>query len=302
MSLPERVRALSPRLQTVTRDDLEARPELLQQIEVIYGGLKREEWPQATGVKWLQTSGAGVNGLPFEALPLEIIVTNVSGIHAEPITEQMFGMLLAVTRDLNRAWEHQKTREWRDFKPDLGGLWGKTLGVLGVGAIGSQSARIGRAFGMRVIGLRRGGESHPDIEEMFVPDNRLKFFARCDVVMNTLPLTEHTRGFMGAQEFEALPQGAIVINTGRGATMDTQALMNALQSGHLKAALLDVTDPEPLPSDHPLWTMPNVVITPHYSGGHPDYDARAEAIFLDNLHRYLDGAPLHHVVDKVQGY
>jgi phosphoglycerate dehydrogenase-like enzyme len=120
--------------------------------------------------------------------------------------------------------------------------------------------------------------------------------------MNVLPLTDATRGFMGETEFDALPPGAIVINAGRGATIDTQALLRAIERGRIKAALLDVTDPEPLPADHPLWTAPGVVITAHYSGAHPEYNAEADEIFLDNLRLYLAGKELHHVVDKQAGY
>ena len=137
---------------------------------------------------------------------------------------------------------------------------------------------------------------------MYTPEERLAFLGECDVVMNTLPLTAGTRGFLGRAEFAALRPGTILVNTGRGGTVDTDALLDALRSGHLGAALLDVTDPEPLPPDHPLWTTDNVYITPHYSGSRPDYGERADAIFLDNLRRYLAGQPLVNVVDKREGY
>ena len=304
--LQQKIEALSPRLEIVTEADLEARPELVSELEIVYGGLPRELLPQAKKLRWLQNMGAGVNHLLplLREAPADLVVTNVSGIHAEPITEHMFGMLLQVTRALSQACEQQKTRQWRgfDFGPHLDMISGKTLGLLGVGAIGTHAARVGRAFGMKTIGLRRNLEPHPDIETLFSPDNRLDFFAHCDVVMNTLPLTEKTRNFMAKDEFDALPDGAIVINTGRGATIDTEAMVQALRSNKLKAALLDVTEPEPLPPDHPLWTLPNVWITPHYSGNHPQYDERADAIFLDNLKLFLQGEPLHHVVDKAEGY
>jgi D-2-hydroxyacid dehydrogenase (NADP+) len=299
--LHEQVRSLSERIVIVSPEQIRARPDLVEEIEVAYGGLGRETLPQAAKLRWLQMAGAGVNSwLTPEMRESEVIVTNASGIHAEP----MFGMLLMVTRCLAQAWDQQKTLQWRgyDFGAHLDMLLGKTLGVLGVGAIGGQAAKVGQAFGMRVIGLRRGGKAHPHVKTMFVPEDRLHFFSRCDVVMNTLPLTDKTRRFMGDAEFAALPPNAIVVNAGRGATIDTEALMRALQGGKLKAALLDVTDPEPLPADHPLWTVPNVFITPHYSGGHPGYDRRADAIFLDNLRRYLNGEPLVNVVDKQEGY
>jgi phosphoglycerate dehydrogenase-like enzyme len=155
---------------------------------------------------------------------------------------------------------------------------------------------------MRVLGLRRSGEAHPCVERMYRHDERLEFYRQSDVVMNSLPLTEKTRNAMSWEELAVLPHGAIVINTGRGATINTDALMAALREGRLGAALLDVTDPEPLPEDHPLWTMENVYITPHYSGGHPGYDERAGQIFLENLRRYLAGQPMINVVDKREGY
>lgn len=304
-TLHEQVRALSERIKIVTRRQMRERPDLLSDVEIAYGGLSAEQLAGAKNLRWLQTKGAGVNKLlTLELRVRDFILTNASGIHAEPITEHMFGMLLMRARRLGEAWERQKEHQWGgyDYGANVTLLAGKTLGVLGVGAIGGHSARVGRAFGMRVLGLRRSGEPHPDVEKMFMPDERSAFLAECDVVMNTLPLTEKTRGFLGPDEFAAMKRGAILINTGRGATVDTAAMMEALQSGHLGAALLDVTDPEPLPPDHPLWAMDNVMITPHVSGEHPGYDAHANEIFLDNLRRFLADEPLRNVVNKNEGY
>lgn len=303
--LLEQVRAISDRLEVVTGEAVKADPGLVADVEIAFGGLPRDLLPRAAGLKWLQTAGAGVNGLLTpELIEGAVVVTNASGIHAEPITEHMFGMLLMVTRRLGEARDQQKSRTWKGYpfgqRVDL--LAGKTLGVLGVGAIGGKSAEVGRAFGMRVLGLRRSGEAHPHVERMFGFDDRLEFFAACDVVMNSLPLTPRTHHFMGWKEFEALKPGAIVVNTGRGSTIHTDALLEALREGRVAAALLDVTDPEPLPEDHPLWSMENVFITPHYSGAHPGYNGRAARIFLENLRRYLAGEPLLNVVDKAEGY
>jgi len=301
----EAIRGVSDRVELVSAEQLKQQPELIGTLEIAYGGISREQLPQATSLRWLQTGGAGVNGLITpEIRDSELIITNASGIHAEPITEHMFGMLLMRTRRLAEAWDQQKTRQWKgyDFGAHLDVLFGKTLGVLGVGAIGGYSARVGKAFGMTVIGLRRSAEPHADVDRMYSYDERMEFFAASDVVMNSLPLTERTRHYMGRDEFAALKPGAIVINTGRGGTIDTEALMEALRSGKVGAALLDVTDPEPLPEDHPLWAMENVYITPHYSGAHPGYQERAGKIFLENLRRYLAGEPMINVVDKREGY
>lgn len=301
--LEERVRSLSPRIETVSRRQLETRPDLLATIEVAYEGLSREQLSQATTLKWLQVGGAGVNNfLTPEIATSPLLITNVSGIHARCITEHMFGLLLGVTRALYGARESQEKREWKAQGGGVESLYGKTLGILGMGAIGKQAARVGQAFDMRVIGLRNNPQPVEGVAAMFTPDTRLDFFAQIDVVMNVLPLTDTTQGFMGDAEFEALPEGAILINAGRGATIDTGSLLRAMKRGKLKAALLDVTDPEPLPADHALWTTPGVIITAHYSGAHPEYNVEADEIFLDNLQRYLHGEELHHVVDKHAGY
>jgi len=301
------VRELSPGIRIVTPEEVRDCPELLAEVEAAYGGLRPAQIPEAASLRWLQTGGAGVNGLISpEVRDRDLVVTNASGIHAEPITEHMFGMLLMVTRRLAEAWDQQKTRQWGgrgiDFNRRVDLLAGKTLGVLGVGAIGGQSARVGKAFGMRVIGCRRSGEPHPDVERMYAQEEAIRFFGEADVVMNSLPLTERTRHFMSWEQFRVMKSGSIVINTGRGATIHTEALVAALREGRVGAALLDVTDPEPLPEDHPLWTLENVYITPHYSGSHPAYWQRADAIFLENLRRYLAGEPMMNVVDKAEGY
>jgi D-2-hydroxyacid dehydrogenase (NADP+) len=302
--LHAQAREVSDRIELLTGEQLRERPERLAEVEVAYG-LGRDRLAGATGLRWLQTAGAGVNSLLTPELrESELVVTNASGIHAEPIAEHMFGMLLVLTRRLATAREQQQARRWRgyDFNANVELLAGKTLGVLGVGAIGGQAAKIGRAFGMRVIGFRRSGEPHPHVDRMYAPEERLEFFRESDVIMNSLPLTEKTRRAVSWEELAAMKPEAVLINTGRGATVHTAALTAALREGRIRAALLDVTDPEPLPGDHPLWTMENVFITPHYSGSHPGYTRRADRIFLENLRRYMAGEPLINVVDKREGY
>ena len=300
-ALRARIGQIAPAAEIIAPDDANA----LERAQIIYGGAQPEEIGDARNLRWLQLHSAGVNRWPLNELSARgVRVTNASGVHAAPIVEHMFGMLLMHTRALDVALREQSKRDWRGF--DMGEraqiICGKTLGVLGVGAIGTHAATVGKAFGMRVIGLRRSGKAAPDIEQMFAPDERLKFFAQTDVVMNTLPITDATRDFMGKAEFEALPDGAIVINTGRGATINTGALLNWLRSEQSGAALLDVTEPEPLPADHPLWEMDKARITSHYSGARPDYQARADDIFADNLQRFIKDEPLHNLVDASVGY
>lgn len=304
-SLSEQCRSLSSRVQVVTPKALDAEPSLRDRIEVVYGGISPEQIVSMPGLRWMQATGAGVERfLTPEVRASQVSITNVSGIHAAPMTEHMFGMLLAYQRRLFQSWDRQKEAHWNsqglgDTAPILEG---KTLGLLGVGAIGSWSARVGKAFGMHCIGYRRSAEPHPDLERTFGPADLIPFLERSDVVMNTLPVTHETRGLLGAKQLASMKPGSVLVNTGRGATIRTDELVEALKQGRPGAALLDVTDPEPLPDGHPLWTMKNVVITPHYSGSHSGYSTRAEAIFLDNLDRYLRDEPLTHVVDKMAGY
>lgn len=305
LTLAEQCRALSPRVRVVLRDSIAQYPKLPGEIQVVYGGLSPDRWPLFPRLEWVQVTGAGVESyLTPEVVASPVILTNVSGIHAVPITEHMFGMLLAYNRRLFWSWDLQSKSKWgaEGINKDIRTLHGKTLGLLGMGRIGEQSARVGRAFGMQTFGLRRSGVPHPDVERMYTLSHLHAFLGECDVVMNTLPLTPETRGLLSTDALEAMKEGSVLINTGRGATVDTDALVAGLRTGHPGAALLDVTDPEPLPEDHPLWKMENVVITPHYAGAFAEYNQQAERIFLDNLGRYLQNSGLTHVVDKKAGY
>jgi phosphoglycerate dehydrogenase-like enzyme len=298
------VRETAPELEIVTGEQVRREPGILEEIEIVYGGLGREQIARAKRLRWMQLQGAGVNGLLSpEMLAHPVRITNASGIHAEPITEHFFGMLLTLTRRLHRAWDGQRNREWwRPEMEEVGRIAGRTLGVLGVGAIGSHAARVGAGFGMRVVGLRRTGAPAPCVERMYGAGELEPFLREADVVFCTLPLTPATTRLLDARAFAWMKRGAIVANIGRGATLDTEALVRALRSGHLGGALLDVTDPEPLPEEHPLWSMENVLLTAHYSGAHAGYEERAASIFLDNLRRYLAGEPLVNEVDKSEGY
>jgi D-2-hydroxyacid dehydrogenase (NADP+) len=305
---PEVLRAIretSPDVEIVTEEGLEADPALLETVEVVYGGLGRERFARARRLRWMQVTGAGVNGLLTpEVVASPVRITNASGIHAAPITEHFFGMLLTLTRRLNRAWDQQRAAHWESgpLRDQVGMLAGRTLGVLGVGAIGTHAARVGAAFGMRVIGLRRSPAPVPHVERVYGPAELEPFLGEADVLFDTLPLTPATTRLLDARAFAATKPGAIVANVGRGGTIDTAALVESLRAGRLGGALLDVTDPEPLPAGHPLWRMENVLITPHYAGNHPGYDERAAKIFLENLRRYLAGEALLNEVDKAAGY
>ena len=207
-------------------------------------------------------------------------------------------------RQLHRAVRQQAARKWdgATLQAGVSSLHGATLGIVGLGAIGRRIATIAGAFGMRVTALKRTTESAPGVERVFGPGQLVPFLKEAEYIVNTLPLTPQTKGYFGPQEFAAMRSDAVFINIGRGATVRSDALLQALHSGGIAGAALDVTDPEPLPADHPLWAMDNVILTPHYAGAHPGYVQRASAIFLENLARFVAGAELTNVVDKQAGY
>ena len=181
-------------------------------------------------------------------------------------------------------------------------LAGHTLGVAGLGAIGLRAAQLAGAFGMRVAAIRRHPQPAPGVEWVGSMDDLPRLLGESDYVVNLLPLTRETRGVFGRAQFAAMKPTAIYTSYGRGATTNTAALVAALRAGTIRGAGLDVVDPEPLPAGHPLWTMDNVVLTPHCSGLHERYNENALAIFLENLRRYRAGLPLNNVVDKALGY
>ena len=296
----EAAQALSPRLRFVSAEAAKDDPVLLEQAEIIYGHFPPAWLERASRVRWVQVASAGVERLLQAGVARQAVFTNVH-IHAEPIAEQLFGMLLMLVRRLHVAYRQQVEHRWAPVGQP-GVLPGMTLGVVGAGAIGVRAAELGVAFGMRVLGMRTHAGALPPFAAMFTSAQKAEMFAQCDVLMLTLPLTPRTTGFIGAREFALMKPGTLLCNIGRGRLIDTDALLAALHDGTLGGAGLDVTDPEPLPPDHPLWNEPNVVITPHYAGLHPGYAEHAAAVFLDNLRRYLAGEPLQYVVDKEAGY
>ena len=213
-------------------------------------------------------------------------------------------MLFMLTRRLHSAYRQQLERVWqRDtLLSELEIIAGKTLCVVGLGSIGRRCAMLGKAHEMRVIGVRNHPQATPYVERVYGPGKIREALSQADVVMVVLPSTAHTRNLIGHREFAAMSKGVFFLNGGRGQTVDTDALVEALSNGTVKGAGLDVVDPEPLPSSHPLWEMPDVIITPHISCWFPRYQESATHIFLDNLRRYVKNEPLRFVVDRNRGY
>ncbi|WP_168120301.1 D-2-hydroxyacid dehydrogenase [Paenibacillus sp. HB172176] len=256
-----------------------------------------------TRLKWIQNWGAGVDRMPLaDMAAYGVALTNASGVHAYPISETIFSMMLAFARNLHQSIRNQERNDWKSTGA-LREIHGATMGVVGVGAIGEETARLGKAFGMTVLGVRRSGEQAPNVDRMFRHDGLGEVLRMSDFVVNTLPHTTETHRMFGKQQFAWMKPSAYYINIGRGGTTDTEAMIEALRSGEIAGAGLDVFEQEPLPKDSPLWGMDNVLITPHNSGSTVHYDDRALDIFLENLQAYLGtGQPSRNVVDIQKQY
>ena len=214
------------------------------------------------------------------------------------MAEYTLGWCLWVTQRMEAFREAQRQRVWRALDPAP--LHGRTLAIVGLGEIGRAIARAGRALGMRVIGVSRRGRKVRGVTAMYRPSAIARALGQADFVAVVLPLTEETRGLIGEAELRAMKASAWLINIGRGAVVSEAALVRALTAGQIAGAILDVLDTEPLPPDHPLWALPNAVITPHIAG--PSVPGEIAPVFNDNLRRYLAGRRLRFVVDRRRGY
>ena len=274
----------------------------------IVGFCDEELLAAAPDVSWVQLYSAGAERCLSvgRVSSGEVVLTNMQKMSSPMIAEHAIAMLLALTRQLPAFADAMRQGEWRRGPSDTTGMTtvhGKTMLVLGLGGIGTEIARRGAALGMRVVATRNSSRSGPDFVDYVGLSHEMgALAAEADVIVNALPLTDDTRGMLDRSFFsEALVRKPYFINVGRGATVDTDALLNALRVGHVAGAGLDVTDPEPLPSDHPLWRMPNVIITPHVSS-RGDERRRHRLLVLENIRRYLSGDQLLNEVRPARGY
>ncbi|WP_148716129.1 D-2-hydroxyacid dehydrogenase [Chitinolyticbacter meiyuanensis] len=286
------------------RDDY----SILADADVLWPGLETPDGDRllalAPRLRWLQAFGAGVDRwLTPSFIDSDIVLTNASGIHGIQIAEHTLSLLLAFARGLptlirgqNEVLHHPPLRQFE--------LAGQTLLIVGFGRIAEALAPRAAALGLKVIGARRriGGPLPEGLDRLVVLDALPDALAAADHVVSILPLTPQTQGFFDATRFAQIKHGAHFYNVGRGASVDHAALAGALASGKLAGAGLDVTEPEPLPADHPLRRLPNVLLTAHTAGASPHYQERALAIALENLSRFQSGRPLVNVVDKRTGY
>ncbi len=279
----------------------------IRETEIMYGNrLNDAILPDACALRWVQATGAGVEHALTEAFAsAPVILTNASGIHSVQMSEHALGMMVALARHFHHYIRMQQEHKWDKSlgMSDMAELSQKTLGILGLGAIGEALAERARAFGMHVLGLKRSaGGYNGAADEAVGPDALERVMRESDFLVNLLPLTPATRGIISTEVIASMKPGAFFINLGRGGTVDEKALADALAQRAIAGAGLDVFEEEPLSEHSMLWTLDNVIITPHVSGLSPRYWERATALFCENIRRYRAGEELLNVVDKGLGY
>ena len=271
----------------------------------VVGGIPRDLFAAAERLKWVQSYSAGVEGYHHwpQFVDSEVVLTNCKIVQGPTIADHALGMLVAFTRGLVHYIPNRTKEEWNRSREGLIELEGKTAVVIGFGGIGSEIARRARAFGMKVIGVDPkdipAGSS--DVR-MIYPDQLDMVLPEADVVFVAAPHTRASEGMMGPTQFELMKKGSYFIAVSRGKLYDMPSLVKALDSRRLAGAGVDVTDPEPLPKDHPLWKFPNAIITPHIASQAPGSRARRVAVVRNNIERFVQGRPLLNVVDKAKGY
>jgi len=273
----------------------------------------------APTVKWVQLLSAGADHAIGALKTSRVTMTTGSGIHATPIAEYTIASMLAFAHRFHLMIRAQQRHEWlrSGFPGTIEEMRGKTLGIIGYGSIGRETARLGKALGMRVLALKRDPKNRRDDgwcpaglgdpegtipDQFFGPEQREEILRESDYLTVTLPLSEHTRKFLGAREIAAMRPGAYIVNIGRGEVIDEAAITEALKSGKIAGAGLDVFEKEPLPKESPIWDLENVILTPHMSGANRGYMDKACALFADNLRRFVAGQPLLNAVDPKLGY
>ncbi len=280
---------------------------ILAETEVVFTNpiIPADLIDRAPELRWLQLTSAGVDRLlDSPIIHSRLVVTTASGIHAVTISEYVLGAMLAFGKGLLKAHRSQQESRWSAYPPTE--LQGQTVGIIGLGAIGSRVAELARALGMRVLAMRRSvvsrtqGEGPAD--EIVPPSELLYLLGESDYVVLALPLTPESRHLIGEEQLRAMKPSSVLVNIARGSVVDERALIRALQEGWIGGAALDVFEREPLPPESALWKLENVLVTPHISGGTPRYMERAVSLFCENLRRYLAGDQLLNVVDPDRGY
>jgi phosphoglycerate dehydrogenase-like enzyme len=288
-------------IETLSRKEQPSESQQAQTEALLAWGAPPGLLPKMHDLRWAQALTAGVEGwMALPDLPPNLILTCARGTHRESMPENILGALFYIAKPYAACVADQKQSKWthRVATP----LNGQTLGVLGLGAVGQEVARLATALGMRVIGTKRTPAPVPGVAEVLPPERTNEVLAQSDFVLLLLPATPQTENFMNAERLAHMKPTAWLLNFGRGALIDDAALIAAAGNKKIAGAILDVFRQEPLPASHPFWSAKGIVVLPHIGGPHPRRDEVVARLFVDNLGRFLDGKPLREVVDRTAGY
>ena len=289
-------------IDTLPRKDKPSTDQLARTEALMAGGVPAGLLPSMPKLRWAQAMSAGVEGwMALPDLPQALTLTCARGTHTESMPENIMAALFYAAKPVHIAVENQKSAKWVHTVPQP--LTGKTLGILGLGVIGQEVARLAVAFGMRVIGTKRRPGAVPNVAEVLPPERTDEVLAQSDfVLLLLLPATRETDNFINADRLARMKPTAWLINFGRGHTIVDADLIAAAKNKKIAGAILDVFRQEPLPSDHPFWKAEGIVVLPHIGGPHPQRDRFVARLFVENLGRFLDGKPLKEIVDRTAGY
>ncbi|MBI3376299.1 MAG: D-2-hydroxyacid dehydrogenase [Betaproteobacteria bacterium] len=286
---------------TLPRKEKPSADQMARTEALMAGGVPPGLLPAMPKLRWAQAMSAGVEGwFALPDLPANLTLTCARGTHRESMPENIIGALFYVAKPYAAAVENQKHGKWVHSVAQP--LTGKTLGILGLGAIGQEVARIAAALGMRVIGTRRRPEPMTNVAEALPAGRTPEVLAQSDFLLLLLPATPETDNFINAERLGMMKPGAWLLNFGRGHLIKDDDLIAAVKAKKIAGAMLDVFRQEPLPPDHPFWSTEGIIVLPHIGGPHPQRDRIVARLFVENLGRFLDGKPLKEVVDREAGY
>ena len=303
-ALIQRIQDVSEEVEIITASSEGEALEIMPEVEVVLGPVTPAMLALGDRLRWVQNLGAGVDGVLFpEFVESDVVLTSAKGIVGIHLADHAMALLLSLTRGIATAVRNPSFDERWPIRAASWELAGRTMGIVGLGGTGQALAIRAAGFGMRIIAVDPDDVEVPDCVNLCWKMDRFHdLLAESDVVAVCAPLTKETEGMFDADAFRRMQSHAMLVNVTRGLIVDEYALLQALEQGQIGGAGLDVVPQEPLPDDHPLWHMPNVVVTPHTAGGSPHRMGRTVDLFCDNLARLLDGRSMSSVINKDKGY
>ena len=300
----DKLQAAWPESEFVFKEGPQVTPEDLKGVQIIIGNVAPGMLKACDSLEWVQLNSAGSDNYAKEGvLPENVMLTNATGSYGPALSEYVIAVSFAMIRNLDQYFAFQKEHRWVDAGPN-GSMEGANVLVIGYGDIGQACGKRFKALGATVTGVRRHADPSPYADKVITNDDVDAALAEADIVVMVLPNSPETIGYMDARRLSLMKKGAYLVNVGRGPAVEPKALAEALTSGHLGGAAIDVTDPEPLPADDLLWDVPNLIITPHISGGFhmPVTGEKITDIAAENMRHYQNGEPMRSVVDRKTGY